>query len=90
MSIAEKVKAAGASFIRGGAYKPRTSPYSFQGLGEEGLPVPCRGEQENRAPVVTEIMDQRSGANTSIYRDIIQIGARNMQNFRLLLEVGMQ
>ena len=89
MSIAEKVKAAGASFIRGGAYKPRTSPYSFQGLGEEGLQYLAEASRKTEAPVVTEIMDPRDLETILQYTDIIQIGARNMQNFRLLLEVGM-
>ncbi|MEK7267452.1 MAG: 3-deoxy-7-phosphoheptulonate synthase [Nitrospirota bacterium] len=89
MSIAEKVKAAGASFIRGGAYKPRTSPYSFQGLGEEGLQYLAEASRKTGLPVVTEIMDPRDLETILQYTDIIQIGARNMQNFRLLLEVGM-
>ncbi|MDI6744965.1 MAG: 3-deoxy-7-phosphoheptulonate synthase [Thermodesulfovibrionales bacterium] len=89
MNIAEKVKAAGASFIRGGAYKPRTSPYSFQGLGEEGLKHLAEASRKTGLPVVTEIMDPRDMETILQYTDIIQIGARNMQNFRLLLEVGM-
>ncbi len=88
MSIAEKVKAAGASFIRGGAYKPRSSPYSFQGLGEEGLKYLADAREKTGLPVVTELMDPRDMEVISKYADIIQIGARNMQNFRLLLEVG--
>ncbi|RJQ40348.1 MAG: 3-deoxy-7-phosphoheptulonate synthase [Nitrospiraceae bacterium] len=89
ISIAEKVKAGGASFIRGGAYKPRTSPYSFQGLGEEGLKHLAEASRKTGLPVVTEIMDPRDLETILKYTDIIQIGARNMQNFRLLLEVGM-
>ena len=89
INIAEKVKAAGASFIRGGAYKPRTSPYSFQGLGEEGLQYLAEAGRKTGLPVVTEIMDPRDLEKILQYTDIIQIGARNMQNFRLLLEVGM-
>jgi len=89
INIAEKVKAAGASFIRGGAYKPRTSPYSFQGLGEEGLQYLAEASRKTGLPVVTEIMDPRDLETILKYTDIIQIGARNMQNFRLLLEVGM-
>ncbi|MCX5717166.1 MAG: 3-deoxy-7-phosphoheptulonate synthase [Nitrospirae bacterium] len=89
INIAEKVKAAGASFIRGGAYKPRTSPYSFQGLGEEGLKHLVEASRRTGLPVVTEIMDPRDLETILQYTDIIQIGARNMQNFRLLLEVGM-
>jgi len=88
MSIAEKVKAAGASFLRGGAYKPRTSPYAFQGLGEEGLEYLAEARQRTGLPVVTELMDPRDVDVIVRYTDIIQIGARNMQNFRLLLEVG--
>jgi 3-deoxy-7-phosphoheptulonate synthase len=88
MSIGEKVKEAGASFIRGGAFKPRTSPYSFQGLGEEGLKYLADVRKKLGLPVVTELMDPRDMGIISKYADIIQIGARNMQNFRLLLEAG--
>lgn len=88
MGIAEKVKEAGATFLRGGAYKPRTSPYTFQGLGEEGLRYLADSSQKTGLPVVTEIMDPRDLEGIIKYSDIIQIGARNMQNFRLLLEVG--
>jgi len=88
MNIAEKVKDAGATFIRGGAFKPRTSPYSFQGLGEEGLKYLASARKKTGLPVVTELMDPRDIKVISKYADIIQIGARNMQNFRLLLEVG--
>lgn len=88
LDIASKVKAAGANFIRGGAYKPRTSPYSFQGLGEEGLKYLAEAREKTGLPVVTEIMDPRDLPVIERYADIIQIGARNMQNFRLLLEVG--
>jgi len=87
-AIAEKVKAGGASFLRGGAYKPRTSPYSFQGLGEEGLEYLAEAREKTGLPIVTEIMDPRDLDAIVKYSDIIQIGARNMQNFRLLLEVG--
>ncbi len=88
MSIAERVKEAGASFLRGGAFKPRTSPYSFQGLGVEGLKILAEARKITGLPVVTEIMDPRDMELVLEYSDIIQIGARNMQNFRLLLEVG--
>ena len=88
MNIAEKVKEAGASFVRGGAFKPRTSPYSFQGLGEEGLKYLAEAGTKTGLPVVTELMDPRDLEVMVKYADIIQIGARNMQNFRLLLEVG--
>lgn len=87
-SIAEKVQQAGASFLRGGAFKPRTSPYTFQGLGEEGLKYLAEASAKTGLPVVTEIMDPRDLDVIVRYSDIIQIGARNMQNFRLLLEVG--
>jgi 3-deoxy-7-phosphoheptulonate synthase len=88
MNIARKVKAAGAAFVRGGAFKPRTSPYSFQGLGEEGLKYLAYVRKKLGLPVITEIMDPRDMEVVSKYTDIIQIGTRNMQNFRLLLEVG--
>ncbi|MGE5239143.1 MAG: 3-deoxy-7-phosphoheptulonate synthase [Chloroflexota bacterium] len=88
MSIAGKVKEAGASFLRGGAYKPRTSPYAFQGLGEEGLAYLAEAREKTGLPIVTEIMDPRDVEVVMKYADILQIGARNMQNFRLLLEVG--
>ncbi|MEO5358145.1 MAG: 3-deoxy-7-phosphoheptulonate synthase [Nitrospirae bacterium YQR-1] len=88
LSIAEKVKEAGASFIRGGAYKPRTSPYTFQGLGEEGLEILAEAREKTGMPIVTELMDPRDLDTMLKYTDIIQIGTRNMQNFRLLLEVG--
>ncbi|PKL52093.1 MAG: 3-deoxy-7-phosphoheptulonate synthase [Nitrospira bacterium HGW-Nitrospira-1] len=87
-SIAEKVKAGGASFLRGGAFKPRTSPYSFQGLGEEGLKYLAEAREKTGLPIITECMDPRDLDVIVKYADIIQIGARNMQNFRLLLEVG--
>jgi 3-deoxy-7-phosphoheptulonate synthase len=86
--IAEKVKAAGALFLRGGAFKPRTSPYAFQGLGEEGLKYLAEARERTGLPIITEIMDPRDMEIIHTYADIIQIGARNMQNFRLLLEVG--
>ncbi|KPK45921.1 MAG: 3-deoxy-7-phosphoheptulonate synthase [Nitrospira bacterium SM23_35] len=89
MAIAKKVKEAGAGFIRGGAFKPRTSPYSFQGLGEEGLKYLADARTKTGLPVVTEIMDPRDMEILAQYADIIQIGTRNMQNFRLLLEVGL-
>ncbi|MBF0345918.1 MAG: 3-deoxy-7-phosphoheptulonate synthase [Nitrospirae bacterium] len=89
MDIASKVKDSGASFIRGGAFKPRTSPYTFQGLGEEGLKILVEARQATNMPVVTELMDPRDLSMMVKYADIIQIGTRNMQNFRLLLEVGM-
>jgi len=88
LETARKVKEAGAVFFRGGAYKPRTSPYSFQGLGEEGLKILLEAKKETGMPIVTELMDPRDTELICKYADIIQIGARNMQNFKLLLEVG--
>jgi 3-deoxy-7-phosphoheptulonate synthase len=88
LKIARAVKKAGATFIRGGAFKPRTSPYSFQGLGEEGLKILAEVREKTGLPVVTEIMDPRDMHLILKYADVIQIGARNMQNFRLLQEVG--
>ncbi len=88
LSIAEDVKAAGALILRGGAFKPRTSPYSFQGLGEEGLEMLSEARKKTGLLVITEIMDPRDMPLMMKHADIIQIGARNMQNFRLLSEVG--
>jgi 3-deoxy-7-phosphoheptulonate synthase len=88
LKIAQEVKKAGATFIRGGAFKPRTSPYSFQGLGEEGLRMLAEVREKTGLPVITELMDPRDIDGILRYADIIQIGARNMQNFRLLQEVG--
>ncbi|MDH4028880.1 MAG: 3-deoxy-7-phosphoheptulonate synthase, partial [Nitrospirota bacterium] len=90
LTIAKEVKKAGATFIRGGAFKPRTSPYSFQGLGEEGLKYLAEARERTGLPVVTELMDPRDLDMIVRYADIIQIGARNMQNFRLLQAVGLQ
>ncbi|TNF54972.1 3-deoxy-7-phosphoheptulonate synthase, partial [bacterium] len=86
--IAQEVKKAGATFIRGGAFKPRTSPYSFQGLKEEGLKILAEVRKKTGLPVVTELMDPRDIYAILRDADVIQIGARNMQNFRLLQEVG--
>ncbi|MCL0086000.1 3-deoxy-7-phosphoheptulonate synthase, partial [Thermodesulfovibrionales bacterium] len=83
-----KVKKAGATILRGGAYKPRTSPYTFQGLGEEGLRYLAEAREKTGLQIITEIMDPRDIDAIMEYTDIIQIGTRNMQNFRLLLEVG--
>lgn len=85
---AGEVKNGGAKFLRGGAFKPRTSPYTFQGLGEEGLKLLYEAKKEFGLPIITELMDPRDTELLCKYADIIQIGARNMQNFRLLLEVG--
>ena len=86
--IAGEVKTLGATVLRGGAFKPRTSPYSFQGLGEEGLKYLAAVREETGLPVVTELMDVRHTGLVEKYADAIQIGARNMQNFDLLKEVG--
>ncbi|MCP3953076.1 MAG: 3-deoxy-7-phosphoheptulonate synthase [Desulfobacterales bacterium] len=88
MAIARLVKAAGASIFRGGAFKPRTSPYSFQGLGEEGLKILARVREETGMPVVTEVMDEQTFGLVEQYADIVQIGTRNMQNYSLLKRAG--
>jgi 3-deoxy-7-phosphoheptulonate synthase len=88
LSIAKEVKEAGALMIRGGAYKPRTSPYSFQGLGKEGLILLSKAKEATGLPFVTEIMDPREVELVASFADMLQIGARNMQNFVLLKEVG--
>jgi 3-deoxy-7-phosphoheptulonate synthase len=86
--IADEVKKAGALVLRGGAYKPRTSPYAFQGLGKHGLEILAEARERTGLPVCTEIMDTRDIECFEEYADIIQIGARNVQNFNLLKEVG--
>jgi 3-deoxy-7-phosphoheptulonate synthase len=86
--IACRVKQAGANILRGGAFKPRTSPYSFQGLGEDGLKILREVGGKHHMPTVTEIMDPRQVEVVEKYADMFQIGARNMQNFDLLKEVG--
>jgi 3-deoxy-7-phosphoheptulonate synthase len=83
-----RVRSAGANALRGGAFKPRTSPYSFRGLGEEGLEILARVRAETGLPVVTEVMDTRQVELVASYADVLQVGARNMQNFALLSEVG--
>ncbi len=88
VGIAHEVKAAGATVLRGGAYKPRTSPYSFQGVGREGLEYLLEAKKQTGLPVVSEILDPRDIELFLAKADIIQIGARNMQNFELLKEVG--
>jgi len=85
---ARSVRRAGAHGLRGGAFKPRTSPYSFRGLGEEGLRILADVRAETGLPVVTEVMDTRQVELVAGYADVLQIGARNMQNFALLSEVG--
>ncbi len=86
--IAAAVKAAGANIFRGGAYKPRTSPYAFQGSGEEGLKILRDVGHKFGMPVVTEVTDPRLVELVAEYSDMLQVGARNMQNFVLLTEVG--
>jgi len=88
LEIAWAVKEAGASILRGGAYKPRTSPYSFQGLGEEGLELLAEAREETGLAIITEVMGPEQVELVSRYADILQIGARNMQNYNLLHAVG--
>ncbi len=86
--VAQHVAAAGARILRGGAFKPRTSPYSFQGLGEEGLKLLRAAADEFKLKVITEVMDKSQIALVEKYTDILQVGARNMQNFTFLKELG--
>ena len=88
LTTAEVVAAAGATMLRGGAYKPRTSPYAFQGLGQEGLRLLAEAKEQTGLPVVTELMDTRDLDAVLEVADVIQIGARNMQNYPLLAEIG--
>ena len=88
IKTAKAVKAAGAEFLRGGAFKPRTGPHTFQGLKEEGLKLLVLAKQETGLPVVTEVMTSENVALVARYADILQVGARNMQNFDLLRELG--
>jgi 3-deoxy-7-phosphoheptulonate synthase len=88
LATAEACKQGGASMLRGGAYKPRTSPYSFQGLGGEGLRLLREAKEQTGLPIVTELMDQRDLDQVLEVADVIQIGARNMQNYSLLSELG--
>jgi 3-deoxy-7-phosphoheptulonate synthase len=88
VSTARAVRDAGASLFRGGAYKPRTSPYSFQGLGQEGLRMLAAAKAESGLPVVTECMDARDLDAVLEVADVLQVGARNMQNYPLLTEIG--
>ncbi|MFZ0951560.1 MAG: N-acetylneuraminate synthase family protein, partial [Candidatus Sulfotelmatobacter sp.] len=87
-AVAERVHRAGAQFFRGGAYKPRTSPYSFQGLGEEGLRIMAEIRHQYGMKIITEAIDNESLDLVEEYADVIQIGARNMQNFSLLKRAG--
>ncbi len=88
VGTARRVKAAGAHMLRGGAYKPRTSPKSFQGLGEEGLRILATAREETGLPIVTEVMDARDIETVRGHADVLQVGSRNMQNFTLLKELG--
>jgi len=88
LEAAEAVKKAGAQILRGGAYKPRTSPYSFQGLEEEGLKIMAEAREKTGMPFITEVLDQHSVEVVAQYADIVQVGTRNMQNFKLLRELG--
>jgi 3-deoxy-7-phosphoheptulonate synthase len=85
---AQLVKEAGANLLRGGAFKPRTSPYAFQGLGLKGLKILAKAREETGLPVVTEVIDPRDVGWVSEYADVLQVGARNMQNYSLLKETG--
>jgi len=89
VSTAIAVKAAGATILRGGAFKPRTSPYSFRGMGEDGLKLLQTAKQETGLPIITEVMSTADVETVAKYADILQIGARNMQNYNLLDEVGL-
>jgi 3-deoxy-7-phosphoheptulonate synthase len=88
LEIARRVAAAGATLFRGGAYKPRTSPYSFQGLGLAGLKILAKAREETGLPIVTEVLDTETAEEVAEYADCLQVGARNMQNFSLLKKVG--
>lgn len=88
LPLAQELKDMGVHILRGGAYKPRSSPYSFQGLGEEGLKILAEARELTGLPVVTELMDTRDVDKVYQYADLIQIGSRNMQNFALLKEAG--
>jgi len=88
LETARAVKAAGGHILRGGAFKPRTLPYSFQGLGEEGLKILAEARSETGLPIITEVMSPEDVELVESYTDILQIGARNMQNFSLLKRVG--
>ncbi|MDH5542549.1 MAG: 3-deoxy-7-phosphoheptulonate synthase [Nitrospinota bacterium] len=88
IGIAQAVKEAGATILRGGAFKPRTSPYSFQGMAEDGLKLLAKAREATGLPIVTEVLNPRDLDLVYKYSDILQIGARNMQNFSLLKDVG--
>jgi 3-deoxy-7-phosphoheptulonate synthase len=88
MKVAQKVKEAGAHALRGGAFKPRTAPYSFQGLGEEGLEMLAEAGRKTGLPIVTEVMSPEDVKTVAKYADVLQVGARNVQNFPLLKKLG--
>jgi len=88
ITTAREVKEAGADMLRGGAFKPRSSPYSFQGLGLRGLQILAKAREETGLPIVTEVIDPRDAGWVGEYADVLQIGARNMQNYSLLKEAG--
>jgi len=88
IETAHAVKAAGANMLRGGAFKPRTSPYAFQGLGLSGLKILAKARKETGLPIVSEVIDPRDVSWVAEFADVLQIGTRNMQNFSLLKEVG--
>jgi 3-deoxy-7-phosphoheptulonate synthase len=88
LDTARRVRAAGARLLRGGAFKPRTSPYAFQGLGNEALRLLARARAETGLPVATEVLDTRQVERVAAVADVLQVGARNMQNFALLSELG--
>src|SRR5881394_1526731 len=85
LTTAEAVKAAGATILRGGAFKPRTSPYEFQGLGERGLKLLAKARKETGLAIITELLSEEHAELVAHYTDIIQIGTRNAQNFQLLI-----
>ena len=88
LEIAQQARDAGADMLRGGAFKPRTNPYSFQGLGERGLEILAEARERTGLPVVTEVMDPRLVELVASYADVLQIGSRSMQNYPLLIEAG--
>jgi 3-deoxy-7-phosphoheptulonate synthase len=88
MRVARAVKKAGAHLLRGGAFKPRTSPYAFQGLGKEGLKLLAAAKKETGMPIVTEVLDQKTLDDVAEVADVLQVGTRNMQNFALLKDLG--
>ncbi len=88
LEAAAAVAAAGGTMLRGGAFKPRTSPYAFQGLGEDGLKILVEAREETGLPIITEVMEPGTVELVSCYADVLQIGARNCQNYPLLREVG--